>query len=478
MSWGFTCSVTGGGRGLLVRRGPGRVVEFAFGLPGEPVAGWEPDETEARLTSADSFFARLRHVIDDDGWTTAVTLDNTADVERALPPLGMAVTVAPGWAGWSWTSDTEGFVLVAPVGAAGPLLVARVRQGFLRAASERPAFVALDRRGESLGEGVAAFHLAHPTGSLRAFGRHQTTLEFSELPDAAAAAGLLPGWLPDLVVSPNDELRLNTPDLAVVPGPGVRMGSEDTTTVLVGEPGHREVAVHGVRGVQRLRVTYRPGLEPFLADLVTALKSKRPSAVPSATAAVIACALARRAVLDPENVLDWLEREDWLARRDLFGIAVAVVVAAETHDEALLGQAAEALVAVGDQTGRGIVATRCWLATLALGMPPIDLTPLLGTGFEGAVLGGGDETVWGGRVPGLANRFAAGLLPGQPVGLAETEAGLLVALLRLVPEHWGSRATASEAAERGVALLLADHADGLHPSYEGLAWLLLGDVAT
>ena len=477
MSWGFTCSVTGGGRGLLVRRGPGRVVEFAFGLPGEPVAGWEPDDTEARLTSADSFFARLRYVIDDDGWTTAVTLDNTADVERALPPLGMAMTVAPGWAGWSWTSDTEGFVLVAPVGAAGPVLVARVRQGFLRVASERPAFVAVDRRGESLGEGVAAFHLAHPTGSLRAFGRHQTTLEFSEFPDAAAVAGLLPGWLPDLVVAPNDELRLETPDLAIVPGPGVRMGSEDTTTVLVGEPGHREVAVHGVRGVQRLRVTYRPGLEPFLADLVTALKSKRPSAVPSATAAVIACALARRAVLDPENVLDWLEREDWLARGDLFGVAIAVVVAAETHDEALLGQAVEALEGMDETPGRGIVAVRCWLATLQLGVAPLDLTAVLGDGFEGALLGGAAEGAWGDRVLGEANRFGTGVLPGQPVGLGEADAGLLAALLRLVPEHWASRSVASVAAERGASLLLADHADGLHPSYEGLAWLLLGDVA-
>lgn len=483
MSWGFSCSLTGGGRGLLVRRGRERVAEFVFGLPGEPVPGWEPDETEARLTVAESFTARLRHLGDPDGWTTIVSIDNTADVERALPPLGMAVTVAPGWCGWSWTSDVEGFLLVAPAGAAGPCLLLRVRQGFLRAASDRPALTAADRRGEGLGDGVAAFHLAHPTGSLRAFGRHQTTVEFSQVPDAAAVVTALPGWLPELVVAPGDELRLDTPDLAVVPGPGVRMGSEDTTSVLVAPPGHREVAVHGVRGVQRLRVSFTPGFDPFLADLVTALKSRRPSALPSATGAVVAGALARRAVLDPENVLDWLEREDWLARGDVFGAAVAAIVATETHDEALLEAAAETLLGLEPGPGWGVVATRCWLATLQVGLPPIDLTRAfvrLKEGgelarFESAALGGGAEPP--GAVSGLANRFGVGVLPGQPVGLPEAEAGLLATLLRLVPEHWGSRAAASEAAERAVALLLADHADGLHPAYDGLAWLLVGDLA-
>jgi len=476
VTWGFTCVVTGGGRGLLVRHGGASVAEFSFGLPGDPVDGWEPDDTEARLTTADSFTARLRHLPDDGGWTTTVTLDNSADVERALPALGMAVTVAPGWCGWAWGSDTEGFVLVAPTDAVGPCLCVRVRQGFLRVAADRPAFTATDRRGEGLGDGVAALHLAHPTGSLRAFGRHQTTLDLAEVPDADAAAAGLPDWLPDLVVAPNDEVRLETPDLAVVPGPGVRLATEDTACVLTGGPGHREVAVHGVRGVQRLRVTFTPALEPFLAELVTALKSRRPSAVPSATGALVAAALARRAVLDPEAALDWLEREDWLARGDLFGMAAAGIVATETLDEALLAQACEALSASPAEPGRGIVATRLWLATLRLGVPPLDLTAVLGDGMEAGLLGGVDEATWTPSVLGLANGFGGGRLPGQPVGLGEAEAGLRAVLLRLVPEHWAVRARASEAAERASALLLADHADGLHPAYDGLAWLVLGEI--
>ena len=198
--------------------------------------------------------------------------------------------------------------------------------------------------------------------------------------------------------------------------------------------------------------------------------------MPSATAALIACALARRSIHDPDAALDWLEREDWLARGDLFGMAAAGIVATETLDEALLAQACEALSASPAEPGRGIVATRLWLATLRLGVPPLDLTAVLGDGMEAGLLGGVDEATWTPSVLGLANGFGGGRLPGQPVGLGEAEAGLRAALLRLVPEHWAVRARASEAAERASALLLADHADGLHPAYDGLAWLVLGEI--
>lgn len=483
MSWGFHCAVTGGGRGLLVRRDSEPVAELVFGLPGDPVEGWEPDESEARLTRAESTTVRLRHVPDPAGWTTVVSLDNTEDTERALPPLGMVVSVHDAWAGWSWTSDTEGFVLLAPRDAAGPVLLVRVRHGFLRAAAGPRAFTPFDRRGDALGDGVALFHLAHPTGSIRAFARHQTTLEFSEVADSAAVRGFLPAWLPDLVVAPGDELRFDTPDLAIVPGEGVQLGTEDTTSVLVGRPGHREVAVHGVQGVQRLSATFVPALEPFLADLTAALKSRRPSAVASATAAVIAAALSRRAVIDPEAALDWLEREDWLARGDVFAPAIAAVVATETHDTALLQAACDAVLAADPQPGLGIVATRCWLATLRLGLPPLDLTAVFrsaladpSAAFEAALLRNADAELFGPRIFGVAHRFGDGAVPGVPVGLSEADAGLLVALLRLVPEDWPAKRVAAAASERGAALLLADHADGHHPAHDGLAWLLLGEI--
>ena len=276
MSWGFDCAVTGGGRGLLLRRAGQSVAELVFGLPGEPVKGWELDESEARITAVEHGTVRLRHVPDPEGWTTVVSLDNTDSSEQALPPLGMVVTVHDAWTGWAWTSDTEGFVVLAPRDAPGPALLVRVRQGFLRTASGLRAFSPLDRRGDALGDGVALFHLANPAGSLRPFGRHQTSLEFEEVTDLAAVRAVLPGWLPELVVAPGDDLRFETPDQAIVPGSGVRMTTEDTTSVLAGEAGHQEVAVHGV---QRLTATFVPPLEPFLAGLVAALKSRRPSGV-------------------------------------------------------------------------------------------------------------------------------------------------------------------------------------------------------
>lgn len=482
MSWPFVCTVTGGGRGLRVTRGRRPVVEFAFGLPGAKLAGWEADDEEVLFTTEDPFTARLRHLPDEEGWTTVVSLDNTAEGERAIPPLGVAATVAPGWAGWSWTSDTEGFLVVAPASGGGQSLLVTVRRGFWRAAQERPVFAASERRATGIGPGAAAFHLANPNGALRGHGRHQTTLELSAIPTAASASGTLPGWLPDLLVRPGDELRFDTPDQAIVPGPGLELSTLDTSALLVGEPGHREVAVHGVRGVQRVRASFMPAVAPFLADLAAALKSRRPSALPSATGAVVAAALARRTVLDPDSVLDWLEREDWLARGDVFGPAIAAVVATETHDDALLEAACEAVLVGESQPGAGILATRCWLATLRMGLPPLDLSRVFAhvsddplAGFEVAVLRNQDADRWTPFAAGLVNRLGAGL-PGQPVGLPEADAGLLIALLRLMPEDWAGRRAATEASEKAAGLLLADHADGLHPAYDGLAWLLLGEI--
>lgn len=483
MSWAFACQVTGGGRGLRVTRDGEFVCEFAFGLPGDPVPGWEPDDEDALLTLADPFAARLRHLADEEGWTTVVSIDNGSEDERALPPLGVAVTVAPSWAGWSWTSDTEGFLVVAPSdGWAGEALMVQVRRGFWRVTQHSPVFASPRRRSEEVQRGVATFHLANPTGALRGHGRHQTTLEMSAIRSLQDAASAVPDWMPDLVVAENDELRFETPDQAVVPGPGVSMGTDDTAAVLMGSAGHREVAIHGLKGVQRVRATFTPEPSLFLADLATALKSTRPSALPTSTAVVIASGLARRATHDQAAVLDWLEREDWLARGDVFAPAVAAIVAAETLDEALLSAACEALLDADVVPGSGIIATRLWLATLRMGLPPVDLTSLFARvsadglgGFEAAVLQNRDPGRWAPYALGLVNQLG-GALPGQPVGLPEADAGLMIALLRLMPEGWPGRQAAAEASEKAARMLLADHQDGLHASYVGLAWMLLGEI--
>ena len=473
--------VTAGGRGLAVTGDGAPLAEFAFGLPAGERVTTLFDEIDGLRPTEGAWEACLRHFPSDDGWSSVLSLDNRSPEEQPLPPLGVAVTLAPGASGWAWTSDTDGFWVIAP--ASGPCLLMVMRRGFLRAGRRTPVFAASDRRGDGLPAGVAAFHLADPEGALRGFGRHQTTLEFSVVADLEDARGALPGWLPEPVRAAGDPFVLDLPDQAVVPGPGLHLLTEDTVSVLTGAPGHHEVAVHGVRGVQRLQLSVTPDLEPFLADLTTALKSTRPSAMPSATAALIACALARRSIHDPDAALDWLEREDWLVRGDVFGPAIAAIVANETLDDALLGAACEAVAALPAQRGRGLVATRCWLSTLRAGYPPLDLTRVLAgveasdpvARLEAAVLGTGDALDCEPVARQLVRRLG-GSLPGAPMGVPEADAGLAVALLRLVPERWAVRDAALAASEKASQLLLADHAAGLHPSYEGLAWMLLGEI--
>lgn len=482
MSWPFACEVTGGGRGLLVSHGSAAVAEFAFGLPGEPVAGWVPTGGDARITVTDGFSARLRHTPDDAGWTTVVSVDNTSDAPRALPPLGVAVTVANGWAGWSWAGDVEGFCTIAPADGPGDTLLVRVRRGLWRAAASVPAFAPADRRGDGLGPGVAAFHLADPEGTLPAHGRHATTLEFSAVATPDAAADTLPSWLPRLVLAGGEEAHLRTPDHGIVPGDGVGMTTLDGGVLLTGSPGHRRVAVHGVRGVHRLCVTWTPPVATLLGEMAGELLRRRPSATASASAAVVAAALARRAVPDAAAALDWLERVDWPARGDLWGPAVAGVVASETHDADLVGDACDALLAAPHRPGAGIVGMRLWLATLRAGLAPLDWSRVLGragrdglAGLESALLRNADAATFGPAVTGLTHRLGASL-PGQPVGLPEADAGLAVALLRHVPEGWPQRQAATAAAEKAAALLLADHADRLHPAHDGLTWVLMGGI--
>lgn len=480
-----------GGRSLRVVDDTGEVVRLNLGVPGETLPGWEPDDENLLATAGDDWEARLRLFVDVETTSLHLTLDNRAGQDRPTPPLGLAVTTAPGWAGWAWASDTEGFLLVSPVTGDGrrrPTLALRLRQGFLRAAQDRPAFTSEPRPDALFGApalppGCAAFHLADPRGAVGPHRAHHVVLALSALARPDDAAAFLPDWLPELVSSAGDEVRFATPDLAIVPGRDASMVTDDTAVAVTSSSGHREVAVHGVRGVQRLRVSWVPSAPQFLTDLSHALASRRPSAVSSATGVVVAEALARRAVIDPDPILDWLEREDWLAREDLFGVGVAAVLAVETHDERLLADAWRVLGALPVRRGHGLVTMRLWLASLtAVGAAPDLAGGLLArptddplARLEQALLSYRGEDVWGPAVEGMVNRLG-GRLPGQPMGMPASEAALLVSLLRLCPEGWAIRTSAAATAQKAAGLLLADYADGLQPEWDGLAWLLLGEL--
>ena len=471
----FAFSLTGGGRGLLVRRDGRAVAEFVFGLP-EGAAG-DPDDLSV---AAGPVSVRLRQRDLGGDWVAELVLDNASDTEVALPPLGMVARVEPGWAGWSWTAETDGFLVIAPETDDGAALLVRLRQGFLRAGVPVPAFVPGGRRADALEPGMAAFFLANPTGALRAHGRHVTRLEFGAIPDLDAARAAIPGWVPDLIARPGDEIRFDTPDQALVPGHGATITGEPgdaVASILAGTPGHRELAVHGPRGITRLRPTFTPDADRLAADVSAGLLRRRPAGLPTAAGAVVAAALARRAVTDPGAALDWLEREDWLARADQFGPLIALTVAVETHDDALGLAALEAVESRRFGAGDGLIATWAWLMALRMGIGPLDLSGVLRGAstheerWEAALLGHETTVAPQAGVRALIRRLGGGL-PGQPIGLGAAEAGLGVALLRAVAEHSPQRGDAVEAAEAAAALLSADYADGVQPRQDGLAWLL------
>ena len=109
-------------------------------------------------------------------------------------------------------------------------------------------------------------------------------------------------------------------------------------------------------------------------------------------------------------------------------------------------------------------------------MPPCDRqAEPLAERFEASLVGQGPEAVFAGGVQTLVRRLGADL-PGAPMGLGATDAGLAIALLRAVPEHSSLRAEAVAASDKAAALLAADYVDGLQPTYDGLAWLLWSET--
>lgn len=476
----MTTLVAAGPRELSLSIDGDPVALLRLGVPGELVP--TADSDELLRTRHGSLVVRVR-LFEDVEWTSLiVSAENTGGEPVEVPPLGLAVEPVAGWSGWSWTSDVEGFIVLA---GPGPAVIAHLRQGFLRATQERPVFAGEPRPdADPLPVGAGAFHLLLP-GAIPGGERRQTVLRVGRSTDPDNAAWLLPAWLPSLVEPEGTEIALVTPDQGVVPGPGVESALDDQTLFLRGPGGHHEVALHTVRGIQRLRLSWVPRLEPWLADVAHALRSRRPSAVTSATGAVVAEALVRGAVLDEDAVVDWLEREDWLARGDALGVAAASVVGAHTGDERLLTDAWDAMARLPVTAGFGLVTVKVWLALLGTtGAAPDLATELLRrpaadglARLELSLLGGGGPPRDAPAIGEVLRRLG-GRLPGQPFRLSASDAARLVGILRLCPEGWALRREASVTAEKAAGLLLADYADGLHPSWDGLAWLLVGQLGS
>lgn len=485
MTGAFDYRVEHEGRRLLVTWGTDEVARFEFAVPGD---GGTYDAFEGELaTQVGPLAVTLRHDPLDEGWRSLVTVDNLAEEPVALAPVGMGVTVRKGWVGSLWTTDLEGLVVVSHQWANGPSLVVRL-SGFARAASSVPVFTPQDRRPDpSLPSSYAALHLANPTGSLRGAARTRTSLTFLTAGSREYAEQFLPAWLPELVVDERDEIVFNTPDQAVVGGPGVTVQTLGNAAVVTGEAGHREIAFHDVLGVRRLRASFAPDAKgPWLGEVAAGLMRTRPSAAPSPSGAIIAAALNHGVAQDPSATLDWLERVDWLDRDDVHAMSVSATLALWNRDRRLAEDTWSAAQTLPAVRGTGMVLSHCAAAMVHVG----GVDPAR----RARRRAGDDNDAWyrlerallagSGPSPDLIELVEAALrrlgsdLPGGPMRLSEGDAGFLIAILDLVPTTWvrgdvGDRLGGlRRAVDRARRLLLTDHASGLHTSHEGLAWVL------
>lgn len=460
-----------------VRDGGGAlVVALAVALPGRPAPGFEADDEQLLATVDGALAAWLVLTWGEDSWTLHAGVENRGDEPVEVGPLALSVRVGDDYAGWVWTSDVDGLLVVSPRARAGLPLVWRLRQGFWQT-PDRPVFT------PAPGAGDAVYALAPPDLRLRPHRRHLVALRAEGLPGGASASEL-PQWVPGLVTTTGTEVDFRTPDAGVVGGPDVEVSMVDGTATALGPAGHREVYVHDVRGVHRLDVAWAPRLSELLPVVAEELLASAPGARSSAAGAVVAEASARNLVADPLLALDWLEREDWLQRGDLLGIAVAASLAAQTEDRQLLDACADRLAEVPVTPGYGFVVMRAWLAGLSMGE---GVTPERGrrllargssdplTALELSLLDLRSEESHGPHVQGLLG-VLGGSMPGRPVELSAADAARTIGLLRLCPEGWQVQPQAVETAEKATRLLLADYADGLQPEWDGLAWLLLSDL--
>lgn len=447
-----------------------------FGVPGEPVEGWTPGEDDLVYARAGDVETRVRLFQDVAAWTVSITVDNRSEHPVQLPELGLGVTLADRCVGWSWTSDLAGFIAVAAEAEKGPVAVVRLKQGFLRPVRESPVFADAATSGE-------AFHLAPPRGALGPHRRHQVTLQVELRPSLSSLADALPGWLPDVIVDAGEQVSFATPDEGVLPGDNVNVTLVDTTAVASLEsPGRGCVSLHGVRGVQRIWLAEAPPMEALVPPLAEAVMLRRPGVRSSGAGLLVAEALANGLVTDEWATLDWLEREAWLDRRDLEGVAIAATLALAGGDAGLLDDAWAALAALPASRGFGLVTLKLGLAALRLagGAPPLAGELLARPGedpdaaLELAVLAGRLTPAHRGPLAAVVASLGD-VLPGQPLGLSALEAARRVALVRLCPPGFVSLRAAATA-NKAYRLLLADYATRLQPDVTGLGWLLLGHL--
>lgn len=477
-------------RVLAVLDAAGRVAaELAFVLPGtesEP----EFDDSDVLVVETGTQRSRLGVLADEDRLSVRLVVDNLTAEPVELSWAELALYPAPGFAGWTWTTGPEAVVAVWPTDASASGLLFRLRSGYLLGAEGpaafeyRPHLISPTARGSGFG----SFLLSERDAALRPHGRLTFVLDVLTVPGPDAVGAVLPPWLPQTVAALGEHVEFAEPDRAIVAGPGVLVEEGDPDVLLLGGPGAHQVALHGPRGIDRLTITWAPSVHDVLDAAAEMLIGKSARRSGDAAGFVVAEALARE--LASDEAWDWLESVDWLARDTLLAEATAGLVAAASAERRAFDDVWRLLAKRPATVGYGLVVARLAVAGLgAFGDVPAVSDTLLARRAEDAdarlelaLLRADGLGEFDRRLEG-ALAVLGGSLPGRPLGLSGVRAAYLASLLRLTPESWRGRISATEALTKTERLVLADNAAYLGgesvapvPPPDALAWLLLGQL--
>lgn len=464
MRWGaFTVEVAADGAGFRLLHGSDEWATFS--LHGVRPSGRftdDDDEVEHAFGCSGCSFA-VRHSVGQH-WTIRWALSAAEPSELVQVP---SLRVRPGQVSvvWAWAAGAEAVLVVAPRRRAAPVVGLRLTQGWLRAS---------DDGFELAPEGLTIEPGRRWVGSLRA-----------ELhTDLAQLAARLPAWLAPLEMPAGQPWEFRQPDHALVVEPPATTRVEGDAVQVIGEAGRAAVVLHSARGLTALTLSFAPTLDTLLAaGASTVLRDRLP---PSPAAAfVVAEALGRSLVSQPQAAEEWLDDYDWEHTTDLLAIAGGIVRGQRSGNARAVRVALRQLQLVHPQLGFGRVVMAGWLAGLALGEDVRDEAVALlsrpsGTdwvGLELAVLNLRSAEVAGPLFSGLINTLG-GDLPGEPVGLDAVQQVQLTGLLQLCPEEWPMAVGAAACATKNSRRLLAQVAASDFANPEDLAvlaWLALGE---
>ncbi|MGY4720018.1 hypothetical protein [Naumannella huperziae] len=374
----------------------------------------------------------------DTAWNWRLRLAATGDAEVRVAPI-VEIAAADGWVRRAWAGGTDALITVRVPGE--PLWAWRPRLGAL--AVGEPGELAVGGPDDPAGpaELIMAERVLAPGEAYAVHWRGEL------LPDPAAAAALLPAWLPDrLELADDAEWELELPDAAVVGVPG--------------GPGVHRALVHAGTGSTELIISVPQDL-PMLLDAAAGAIMAR-----GGRGGADAVVLLHTAAIGPQHGA--IEEAELAVQRPAFDDPLAVIAVATGVNVAGWND--------------GEIGAELVDAARALPGPGGDLARLhvrAASLVAGAEAGVGQ--VHGGAAPEeILARLGSGL-PGETDGASPASTGLALAWAATLPEELWARFADGLAAPPGEifdrarswALARLRPGDASPRAVEALAWLAI-----